>query len=156
MSGPQKVSRPRLRIEQLLDRRRAIVRRDAGRRHAARLNRDGKGRFVHGRVFSHHLRNVKLVEAGADHRHTNQAAGAFTHEVNGVGRDHLGRHHQVALVLAVLIIEHHHHLAGPNIDDRIGDGIEGALPLRELFAKRRKDVGQPLQGAVGRLPAPGA
>src|SRR5438552_12853971 len=46
------------------------------------------------------------------------------HEVDGLGRDALRRHHQVALVLAVGRIHHHHHAAGPDVRDRLVNGRE--------------------------------
>jgi hypothetical protein len=42
------------------------------------------------------------------------------HEVDRLGRDLVGGQHQIALVLAILVVDHDHHLAG-------ADGGEGGL-----------------------------
>ena len=60
----------------------------------------------------HHRRNLQAgrvaspVSGDAD-----QAAGLLAHEVDRLGRDRLRRHHEVALVLALLVVEHDDHLA---------------------------------------------
>jgi hypothetical protein len=127
--GAQKVGRLYVGIEQSLDRGRAIVGRDARRRHPARFDRNGKRGFVNGRVVANHLRDVKLVEASADHRHADQTAGVLAHKVDRGRRRQLSRHHEVAFVLPVLVVEHHHHLAGADVPDGLLDGVEGAVTL---------------------------
>ena len=157
VSRPQEVGRARFGIEQPFDRGGAIVRRDAGRRHAARFDRDGERGLVDGRVVAHHLRDVQFVEPRARHRHADQSAGVLAHEVDRLGRDHLGRHDEIALVLAVLVVEHDDHLAGANVGDRLVDGVERAVAgIGELFAESRKDVRQALERAVRRLAPAGA
>ena len=43
-----------------------------------------------------------------------------------------GRHHQVALVLAILVVEHDDHLAGADVGDRILDRVERRCALGQL------------------------
>ena len=46
------------------------------------------------------------------------------HEVDGLRRDELGRHGEVALVLPVLVVDHDHHPAGLDLLERLLDGGE--------------------------------
>ncbi len=53
------------------------------------------------------------------------------HEVYGVGGHELGRHRQIALVLAVLVVDEDDHPAGADVRDGSGDafgqlGVDGA------------------------------
>ena len=89
---------------------------------------------MEGRVVAHHLRNVKLVEPRARQRHADQSAGVLAHEVDRIGRDHRRRHHDVAFVLAVLVVEDDDHLPGPNVRDRALDRVERAADPAQLLA----------------------
>ena len=109
---------------------------------------------MNGGVVANHLRDVQLVEPSPDHRHADQPAGVFAHEIDGVGRDHLRRHHEVALVLAVLVVEHDDHLSRANVGDRIVDRVERPVPPGWLFGELREHLAQALQGPVGWLTAP--
>ncbi len=92
--------------------------------------------FEHCGVVAHHLRNLQFVEPRSEQRHADQAAGLFAHEVDRLGRDLLGRHHEVAFVFAVLVVEDDDHLAGADVVDCILDRIErrGALGRRRCQA----------------------
>ncbi len=50
-----------------------------------------------------------------------QPAAVLGHEVDGLGRGELGREGEVALVLAVLGVAHHHHPPGADVLDRLLD-----------------------------------
>ena len=50
-------------------------------------------------------------------RRTEHTAGIFQHEVHLLGSDLLSGDNQVALVLAVLIVDHNHKLAFPEVLD---------------------------------------
>ena len=56
-------------------------------------------------------------------RDADEAAPVRGHEVDGLGRDELRRHREVALVLAVLVVDEDDHLAGADV----GDGAVHAL-----------------------------
>ena len=43
------------------------------------------------------------------------------HEVDRLGRDEIGGEHEVALVLAVLLVDEHDHAAGLQVGDDVGD-----------------------------------
>ncbi len=156
MPRTQEIRRARLGIEQTFDGGRTIVRGDAGGRQTARFDGNGEGRFVHGGILAHHLRNVQFVESRTDHRHADQPAGVLAHKVDRVGRDHLGGHDEIALVLAILVVEDDHHLPGTHVGDRVFDLVEGIVASGQLIAQRGKEMGQPLERAIRRLAAPRA
>ena len=56
-----------------------------------------------------------------------QAAAVLGHEVDGLGRRELGRHHEVALVLAVLVVADDDHAAAADLLDRLLDRREGRV-----------------------------
>jgi hypothetical protein len=45
------------------------------------------------------------------------------HEVDRFRRDHLGRQHQVAFILAVLIVDHHDHASGLQLANGVRDAL---------------------------------
>jgi hypothetical protein len=96
------------------------------------------------------LRNLQLVQPTARQRYANQAAGLAAHEVDRFRRYHLGRHHQIAFVFAILVIEHDDHSAGSNVGDRLVDPIERGIALGP-GDDGRKNAPEPLKGAVRRL-----
>ncbi len=144
VAGPQEIGGFRVGIEQLFDRRGAIVRGDTGRRESARFDRNGKCRFVNGRVVAHHLRNLQFVKPRPKQRDADEAAGLFAHEVDRFGRDFLGRHHQIALVFAILVVEHDDHLAGADVVDRVLDRVKWRSALGRRRRQFRQHRGQPL------------
>src|SRR5262249_52544016 len=62
-----------------------------------------------------------LVAALRRERQTDQTAPFLGHEVDRLRGDELGGHRQVALVLAVRIVDDDHHLALADVLDRVGD-----------------------------------
>jgi hypothetical protein len=56
-----------------------------------------------------------------------EAAAVAGHEVDGLGGDELGGQGEVALVLAVLVVDHDHHAAGADLVECAGDVGEGRL-----------------------------
>src|SRR5262249_27399015 len=60
------------------------------------------------------------------HREADQAARVRRHEVDVLGRDELGREHEVALVLAILVVDQDHHLAGADLVEGAGDTFDRA------------------------------
>src|SRR5262249_9412262 len=57
-------------------------------------------------------------------RHADQAAAELRHEVDLVSGDELGGEDQVALVLAVFVVDEHGHAAGLQLGDDFGNRIE--------------------------------
>ena len=68
----------------------------------------------------------ELLQPLGGGRHANQPAPVLGHEIDRRRRHELRRHDQVALVLAVGIVHHDHHLALPQVGD---DGFDGIEPL---------------------------
>ena len=64
-------------------------------------------------LVADHQRDAQLVEPLAGHRQADEAAAVAGHEVDRLGRHLLGRDREVALVLAVLVVDDDDHLARP-------------------------------------------
>ena len=62
-----------------------------------------------------HQRDLELVEPLAGHRQADQPAAVRRHEVDRLGRHLLGGDRQVALVLAILVVDDDDHLAARGI-----------------------------------------
>ena len=120
------------RVDRHLHRVRAVVRGDSGRDPLARLDRDREGGLEGRLVLRRHQVEAQLVAALAGQREADQAAAVRGHEVDGVRRDELGRHHEVALVLAVLRVADDDHLAVADVLDGLLDRAEGGIRHRAL------------------------
>ena len=72
----------------------------------------------------HHQRELELVEAGALHRQADHAARVADHERHLLGRHPVGRDDEVALVLAVFVVDDHDELTAPH-------GVDGSLDFVE-------------------------
>jgi hypothetical protein len=80
-------------------------------------------------LVAHHQRDAQLVQPLARHRQADQAAPVARHEVDRL-RSHLLRgDREIALVLAVLVVDDDDHLPGAEVLDRLrdGDGMASAL-----------------------------
>jgi hypothetical protein len=69
-----------------------------------------------------HRRDAELVEAAGDDRHADQTRPMPGHEADVLGRDQLGRHHEVPLVLAVFVVDDDDELARLEVSDRLRHG----------------------------------
>ncbi len=143
VAGAHEVAGLRVGIEQRLDGRRTVVRRDAGRRASFGLDRHREGGLEARCVLGHHHRDAQLLEPAADERHADETASVFGHEVDGFGRDHLGGHGEVAFVLAILVIHDDDHLSGADVGDGFFDCGERHLSTSGCFAG---------PGGVGAIP----
>src|SRR5207248_5792557 len=65
------------------------------------------------------------AEPAGNDRHAHQAGPVPGHEADVLGRYQLGRDDQVALVLAILVVDHDHELAGLEVGDRLRNGGQG-------------------------------
>jgi hypothetical protein len=109
------------------DRRGAVRRGDARGDAFAGLDGDREGRAEPRGVLpvGHHQRQMQALQLLLGEREADEAAPVRRHEVDGLGRDLLRRDAEVALVLAVRVVDEDHHLAGPDILERRlhrGDG----------------------------------
>src|SRR5262249_23933488 len=59
------------------------------------------------------------------HREADEAARMGRHEVDEIGCDELGGEHEVALVLAILVVDQDHHAAGADLVQRALDSFDG-------------------------------
>ncbi len=74
-----------------------------------------------------HQGKIERVEPLARHGQADQTAAVLGHEVDRLGRDLLGGHRQIALVLPILIVDHDDHLTGANgVDGRPRPGRRGS------------------------------
>ncbi len=103
------------------DRDRAIRRRDARGDLALGSDRAVKRRALLGGVLVGHGRDAERSESLTRQRHADEAAAVARHEVDGLGRDLLGGHDEVAFVLAVLVVDHDEHAACANLGDGLLD-----------------------------------
>ena len=81
-------------------------------------------------VLARHVLEAQLGRPLARQRQADQAAAVLGHEVDGVGRGHLRRDHEIALVLAVLGVDQDDHAPVAQILDDLVDGREEALAFR--------------------------
>ena len=138
VAGPCQVARLRGGVDQRPDGRRAVRRRDAGRGAVHVVHRVGERRAVRLGVVADHQRDVELVEPLPRQRRADHARGVAHEERDGLGRRRLGRHDEVALVLAVLVVDHDDDLAaghgGHGVLDRGEDGVLLALLVQRFAA----------------------
>ena len=73
---------------------------------------------------------MQLLGALGRQREADQAAAVLGHEVDGVGRRHLRRDDEVALVLALLGIDQNEHAAVARILDHLLDRGEELMMAR--------------------------
>ena len=99
----------------------AVMSGDAGRDPFPRLDRHGEGGRVPRPVGARHQLEMELLGPLGRERQTDQPAAVLGHEVDGVGRRHLGRDDEVALVLALLGIDQDEHAAVARILDHLLD-----------------------------------
>ena len=102
----------------------AICRRDA-RRHAVRgLDRHREIRAMRRAVDRRHRREVQLSRALVGDRHANQAAAELRHEIDRLGRDAIGCDDEIALVLAVFLVDEDDHASIAQLGDNLLDGCD--------------------------------
>src|SRR5208337_2365994 len=78
-------------------------------------------------VLLRHGKEAQVVGALLGEGEADEAAAVAGHEVDGLGGDVLGGQGQVALVLAVLVVDHDDHAAGLDFGQGAGDVCEGRL-----------------------------
>ena len=131
VSGACQIFGARPGIDRGEDRGRAIRRRNARGGSFLGLDRDTESRAELRGVLGvlNHQRDAELIQPLSGERQTDQATTMSGHEVDGVGGDLLGRDGEVALVLAILIVDHNDHAAASDVVDGVFDGGEGQESL---------------------------
>src|SRR5438128_6910807 len=124
VAGARQVFGPHLLIHEGANRDRAVVGRGAGRDATSGVDGDSERGPHGGRVVRDHHRDLELVQPLAGHRHADEAAAVLGHEVDGLRRDLVGGHHEIALVLAVLVVDDHE-------DASRADLLDGRLDARK-------------------------
>ena len=123
MAGPVELDGPGVGIDERVDGGGPVLGRDARRGPVAVVDADGEGGALRLGVLADHERQLELVGPLGQQRHADDARGVGQEEGDLLGRDRLGRHDEVALVLAVLVVDHDHDLAP-------ADGVDGVLDWR--------------------------
>src|SRR6185312_5832022 len=116
------VARLRVRMDGDLNRSRAVVCGDAGRDSFPRLDRDRERGAERRLVPLGHLVEVERVAALAGETEADEAARVRRHEVDRVGRGELRGDDEIALVLAVRVVDDDDEAAGAYVFDRLVDG----------------------------------
>ncbi len=124
MAGLDEVVRRRGGVDGDRDRVRSVGGGDAGRHSFPRFDRDGERRAEARLVPLRHLRQAELLAALAGEAETDEAAGVRGHEVDRLLRRELGGDDEVALVLAIGIVDDDDHPAGADVLDRFLDRRE--------------------------------
>ena len=144
--GETIASGPLLGIDRDRDRARAVGGADPGRDAFLRLDRDGERGLVAAAVGARHRLKPELVGALLGQREADQPAPVTGHEVDRVGRRHLRRNDEVALILAVLVVdEDEHPPVARFVDDVFGadEHVAGAALDQPL---------EPAERVGGRIP----
>ena len=118
VTGSGEVVGTGLRIDERLHRGRTVGSRDAGRGSEAGVDRHGERGAVLFGVVRHHQRELQLVAAAPRERHADHTARVADHEAHGFGRDLVGRHDEIAFVLAIGVVDHDHQLTACDRRDR--------------------------------------
>ena len=87
-----------------------------------------------------HRVEVELAGPLAGERGADDARGVAQEERDGLGRGELGRHDEVALVLAVLVVDDDDDLAAPDGGDGVLDLRRGGMVLPILPGEEAFDV----------------
>ncbi len=112
------------RVDQHPDRPRAVGGRDAGADAVTCVDRHGVRRVLAVLVDVGHRRQLQPVQLGPLHGHADDAR-RVPHREREQRRCRLGRgEDEVALVLAVLVVDHHDSPAGRDVGDRPLDAVE--------------------------------
>ena len=122
--GAHEVRGGRLGVGEHPDRVGAVVGRDAGGHALAGVDGHGERRAEVVAVGMVHRRQVQAIALGLGQRHADVARGVADHERQQLGGGELGREDQVALVLPVRVVHHHHGLARLDVGDGPLDGLK--------------------------------
>jgi hypothetical protein len=117
---------------------RAVCSRNTGGDAVARLDRDSEGGFVPSRIAARHQRQTKLLDPFLAEREADQAASVLGHKIDRVGSRHLRRDDEIALILAILVIDQDEHPAVARLVDQLF-GTGKVTPLHQ----RRSSIIRP-------------
>src|SRR5437899_2249533 len=110
------------RVDERADRDGTVVGRGAGRDSPLGVHGDGE-RGAHGSgIVGDHHRDLELVQTLTEQRDADQAPTVLGHEVHGFRRHPVGRHHEVALVLAIFVVHDEEDAPLTDLLDALLDG----------------------------------
>ncbi len=122
--GRGEVERLGGRVGEHADGVRAVGCGDAGGDAVAGIHRHGVGRALAVLVDRGHRGQVQTVELRSGQRHADHAGGVADHERHLAGGGPGSGEDQVALVLAVLVVDHHDAVAAGDGGDGVGDRVQ--------------------------------
>src|SRR3984957_15595960 len=116
MAGAAKVGRARLGIDRTQDGLGTVMGGDACSDTSAQgIDRLCKCGTEACRVLRAHRLQTKIIQTVWRHGKANESSTVLGHEVDCFGSDHFRRHGEVALILAVFIVDNHNHSSGANL-----------------------------------------
>ena len=126
-------------VGQHLDGLRPVVRADAGRNpelHVG-IDRHRERRPLWVGVPVRHEREIEFVRALGREGDADQSTAMLGHEIDVIGRDGGGGHHEVALVLSAFVVRHDDHPSLTDLLDGVLDGIELHIGSHSLASSDR-------------------
>jgi hypothetical protein len=125
MAGAREVAGPGLRIDRHMNRRGPIRRRNSRRNVFPRIDGHGEGRAERGGILNRLLREMEFFDSLGSQGETDQPAGIFGHEINGLGRHVLSGNDEIAFILAVFVIEEDDESPLLNVPNCLFDTMKG-------------------------------
>ena len=122
MPGLHDLARAGARVDRHLDRARAVGGGYARGDAVTRLDRDREGGLERGLVLGGHQVEPQLLTALGRERQADQPAALFGHEVDRLRSGELGGKREVALVLAIFVVNDDDHAPLANVFERLLDG----------------------------------
>jgi hypothetical protein len=116
---------------------RAVVRRDAGGDAFRRFDGQREVGAMLAVRLADHQRQAQLAAALRGQREADEAAAETRHEVDVGGGDLLRGHHEVAFVLAILIVHDDDHAAGRDVGEDFFDAVERFQDVSPGLDERR-------------------
>jgi hypothetical protein len=116
-------------VDRGCDGARAIGSRDPRRDAVLGFDRDRKSCAQSRAVGACHGLEAKCIGARLGNRQADQPAAVLGHEVDRVGRRHLGRDNEIAFVFAILGIDQNDHAAIAQILQNLGDVRDEPAPF---------------------------
>src|SRR5690349_3479754 len=124
MSGACEVARLRLLVDEGADGGRTVERRDPRLRPVDVIDRDGERRFVERGVAVDHQVERQLLRPLRRERRADDPPSLARHEIDRRRGAFLGGDREIALVLAILVVDDDDHLAVADVRDGFVDPVE--------------------------------
>ena len=129
VTRPAEILGLRLRIGEMTDRIGAVGDADACRAALQFVDCHREGGAQHRGVVAHLTRQVEATAGIVGQRHAEHAPRILEHEIDHLGGHFLRRRYEVALILAVLVVDDYHKFAVVDIFKSIFDAVKSDLLL---------------------------